>query len=163
MSQDAFVQALHDPAGDLIPGSAYAALFSLADTSHTGSLTQAEWSAFHHSMKRPDADLALAFRLIGASDTLIDSIPAQEILNQLNMGGLELNLSQQSGALGVLAAPTSFRRYRREVRLGYGEFSQLSQAIKTERIAQTFNSFDRKASGYISRADFAVYLALPNI
>ncbi|KAL3897638.1 MAG: hypothetical protein SGCHY_003286, partial [Lobulomycetales sp.] len=151
-----FLRALtQDVAHSHLPAQAYALLFTLADTARRERISLEDWLAFHAALAKPDAGTALAFRLLGSSATMHDSIPGGEILAGLNkhygkpVPGLT-SLETSSGLLSVLP--------KRNARFGYGEFSQLAETVKTERVVQAFNSFDTKRTGCITRKDFATRL-----
>ncbi|KAK6540520.1 mitochondrial aspartate-glutamate transporter agc1 [Orbilia ellipsospora] len=155
MTQIDFIEAITPPPSSpaasyhKIPREQYGILFFVADREQKGEITVQDYAFFENLLSKPDAEYEIAFRLFDREGTGVvkfnDFLQLYKENKSADALPFDWNAPWASLYLGG-------QKSRQEVT--YAEFSQMLRGVQGERVRQAFQHFDKKATGYITPAEF---------
>jgi solute carrier family 25 aspartate/glutamate transporter 12/13 len=131
----------------------YSILFHVADRTHKGKLTLADWGYFENILTKPDAEYEIAFRLFDVERLGTVKYDDFRRLYELNKGPDSIPFDWNC-EWAKLYIGSKTKRHD----MNYQQFSQMLRGLQGERVRQAFQRFDADGDGFIEPEEFATII-----
>ena len=122
----------------------------MADRTHKGKLTLADWGYFENILSKPDAEYEIAFRLFDVERLGTVKYEDFRRLYELNKGPESIPFDWNC-EWAKLYIGSKTKRHD----MNYQQFSQMLRGLQGERVRQAFQRFDADGDGFIEPEEFA--------
>ncbi|KAL2131679.1 hypothetical protein VTI74DRAFT_4746 [Chaetomium olivicolor] len=155
LGPDQFIDAIAPPHEDYhkIKREQYSILFGVADRTHKGKVTLADWAFFENILAKPDAEYEIAFRLFDVDRLGTVKYEHFRRLYELNKGPDSIPFDWDCEWAKLYIGDKNKRH-----NMDYQQFSQMLRGLQGERVRQAFQRFDADGDGYIEPEEFATII-----
>ncbi|KAJ4306264.1 mitochondrial aspartate-glutamate transporter agc1 [Collariella sp. IMI 366227] len=155
LGPEQFIDAIAPPHEDYhkIKREQYSILFGVADRTHKGKVTLADWAYFENILAKPDAEYEIAFRLFDVDRLGTVKYEDFRRLYELNKGPDSIPFDWDCEWAKLYIGGKSKRH-----NMDYQQFSQMLRGLQGERVRQAFQRFDADGDGYIEPEEFATII-----